>query len=176
MLIVRALENTDARIAEGKPVTPAFLFAALLWEPLRRAEAAYREADEPPPRALDLAADDVLREQSRAVAFPRRFALVTRDIWSLQPRLTQTSGRRPSRLIEQPRFRAGYDFLVLRAAAGEDVQSLADWWTAFQEADVSERERLLKPPAGARARRRPRRRRGRRAEAPAETPDATPAE
>ncbi len=174
MLIVRALENTDARVAEGKPVTPAFLFAALLWEPLRRAEAAYLEAGEPAPRALDLAADDVLREQSRAVAFPRRFALVTRDIWSMQPRLVQTSGRRPSRLVEQPRFRAGYDFLVLRAAAGEDVQVLADWWTAFQEADTAERERLLKPAAGGRGRRRPRRRRGRRAQAPAESPDAAP--
>jgi poly(A) polymerase len=176
MLIVRALENTDARIAEGKPVTPAFLFAALLWEPLRRVEAAYEEAGEPAPRALDLAADDVLRDQAKAVAFPRRFALVTRDIWSLQPRLTQISGRRPARLIEQPRFRAGYDFLVLRAAAGEDIQALADWWTAFQEADAGEREQLVKPTAAGRARRRPRRRRSRRAQTPSEAPDATPAE
>ncbi len=175
MLIVRALESTDARVTAGKPVTPAFLFAALLWEPVRRAEGGYLEAGEPAPRALELAADDVLREQSRTVAFPRRFALVTRDIWAMQPRLAQTSGRRPARLIEQPRFRAGYDFLVLRAAAGEDVRSLAEWWTAYQEADPGERERMVKPAASGGARRRPRRRRARRPQGAAEGSDAVPA-
>ena len=175
MLIVRALESTDARVTAGKPVTPAFLFAALLWEPVRRAEGGYLEAGEPAPRALELAADDVLREQSRTVAFPRRFALVTRDIWAMQPRLAQTSGRRPARLIEQPRFRAGYDFLVLRAAAGEDVRSLAEWWTAYQEADPGERERMVKPAASGGARRRPRRRRTRRPQGAAEGSDAVPA-
>ena len=117
----------------------------------------------------------MLREQSRTVAFPRRFALVTRDIWAMQPRLDQTSGRRPARLVEQPRFRAGYDFLVLRATAGEDVRSLADWWTAYQEADPGERERMVKPAAPGRARRRPRRRRARRPQGAAEGSDAVPA-
>jgi poly(A) polymerase len=167
MLIVRALESTDARVLEGKPVTPAFLLAALLWEPMRRAEAAYREADEPPARSFALAADAVLAEQARMVAFPRRFGVVTQDIWALQPRLAQRSGRRPARLLEHPRFRAGYDFLALRAAAGEEVQELADWWTAFQEADEAGRQALLAPEAR-RPRRRPRRRRRARAEPVAE--------
>ena len=173
MLIVRALESTDARVAAGKPVTPAFLLAALLWEPVRRAEAAYREAGEPSAQALQLAADDTLDEQSRYVQFPRRFALVARDIWSLQPRLTQLGGRKPSRLLETQRFRAGYDFLALRAAAGEDVQPLVDWWTAFQEADEPGRAALLKGGAG--RPRRPRRRRSRRSP-PADVPDAASAQ
>jgi poly(A) polymerase len=165
MMIVRALEGTDARVEEGKPVTPAFLFAALLWEPLRRAETAYLEAGEPPAEALALAAADVMAEQSRAVAFPRRFSLVTRDIWALQPRLAQTGGRKPQRLMEHPGFRAAYDFLLVRAAAGEEVGEIAGWWTAFQEADEEGRQALLAP-APRRARRRPRRRRAR-AAAPA---------
>ena len=163
MLIVRALQGTDGRVATGKPVTPAFLFAALLWEPMRRAEARFREAGEPPARAFALAAEAVMTDQSRTVAFPRRFAAVTQDIWALQPRLVQTSGRRPARLLEHPRFRAGYDFLVMRAAAGEEVHDLVNWWTAFQEADEAGRADLLKPEAR-RPRRRPRRRRRARTE------------
>jgi poly(A) polymerase len=162
ILIVRALENTDARITAGKPVTPAFLFAALLWERVRRVDAAYREAGETPVRAFQLASDGALAEQGRAVAVPRRFSGVSQEIWALQSRLIQTRGRRPLKLLEHPRFRAGYDFLVLRAEAGEDVQDLAQWWTRFQEADEAERESLLRAEGrGTRRRTRPRRGRGR---------------
>ncbi len=160
VLVARALENTDQRVAEGKPVTPAFLLAALLWEPMRRRMQKYLDVGEPEPRAMQEAAEDVIREQSEVVSFPRRFSTVSREIWALQPRLVQTGGKRPFRLLEHPRFRAGYDFLVLRAAAGEPVQELAQWWTDFQEADEVQRRLLLLPDGGRpRRRRRPRSRR-----------------
>jgi poly(A) polymerase len=161
MLIVRALENTDLRVSEGKPVSPAFLFSVLLWEPLQRAEARLREAGEPPAQAQELAADLVLREQSQRVAFPRRFAVVTREIWGLQPRLLQVGGRRALRVLEHPRFRAGYDLLALRAASGEDLGATVDWWTRLQVADEAEREALMARAPGRPRGRRPRRRRAR---------------
>lgn len=159
MLIVKAMGNTDARIVAGKPVTPAFLFAALLWEPVRRRAASYRQAGESEASALDLAGEEVMAEQVQRVSIPRRFGTVSKEIWSMQPRLAQITGKRPLRLLAHPRFRAAYDFLLLRAEAGEDhqdLQPLCDWWTAFQEADEAQRPGMLTPPAR-RRRRRPRR-------------------
>ena len=95
------------------------------------------------------------------VSLPRRFSTPMREIWEMQPRLEQRDGKRPSRLVTHPRFRAAYDFLVLRAEAGEVDQELADWWTRLQELDPEEqrREVLGNDRAG---KRRPRKRRRRR--------------
>ncbi len=139
-LLIRALENTDARIAEGKSVTPAFLYAALLWEPLRERYALIRanEPDMDDNRVMQLAADEVTREQLRSTSVPKRFSLPMREIWFLQWRLEQRQGKRPARLLTHPRFRAAYDFLLLRRDAGEELSELCDWWTRFQSAGIED--------------------------------------
>jgi poly(A) polymerase len=144
MLLVRALENTDLRIAQNKPVTPAFLFAALLWDPLRRLQREFETQGRHEIESLEMAADATIAKQVAHIAMPRRFSRVTREIWALQPRLMNRTGKRPQRLLEHPRFRAAYDFLVLRAEAGEDLQELADWWTKFQELDAEQRPEMQK--------------------------------
>jgi poly(A) polymerase len=139
-LLTHALQNTDARIAEGKPVTPAFLYAALLWEPLRQAmveqEASSAMGEI---QALQQAAYAVEGQQLARTALPKRFGVPMREIWTLQIRLRRTTGLRPLRLLEHPRFRAAYDFMLLRQDAGEDVGELCQWWTEFQGLDDNER-------------------------------------
>jgi len=164
--VARGLENTDRRIAEAKPVNPAFLFAVLLWEPVRL-RAAELMADEPPVAATQQAATEVLARQQGVVAIPRRFTLPMREIWTLQHRFEFRQGKRPLRLLTHPRFRAAYDFLVLRAEAGEADPELARWWTEFQENDPEARTRIAAAVPKQR-RRRPRRRRRARPEAGAE--------
>jgi len=157
-LLTHALANTDARVNEGKPVTPAFLYAALLWAPMRARVAALSGEDTPLMQAMQSAGSQVVAEQARCVALPRRFSLPMREIWSLQPRFEQRSGRRPLRLLQHPRFRAAYDFLLLRGQSGEVSEELCQWWTEFQAAEGSERDRLLpERPPRKRRRRRPRR-------------------
>jgi poly(A) polymerase len=130
--VSHGLSNTDNRVNQGLPVTPAFLFAILLWEPVRQL-AQELQADEGETAALQEAASVMIGRLTRRVAVPRRFTLMMREIWQLQPRFAQRQGKRPLRLASHPRFRAAYDFLLLRAQAGEVEQSLADWWTHFQQ-------------------------------------------
>ncbi len=162
VLLPRALAGTDARIAEGKPVTPAFLFAALLWEPVRRRARQLAERGMHPQEALARAADEVLREQMRTVAIPRRTSGPAREIWFLQNRFERRAGNRAFRLLEHKRLRAAYDFLVLRASCGEAEAALAEWWTRFLKADEAEQQAMVKAVAstarcGRRRRRRPHR-------------------
>ncbi len=156
-LIIKALENTDTRINIAKPVTPAFLFAALLWEPLRERWQHYQNKKLPIIPALQAAATDVVSEQVKRVAIPKRFTIVTRDIWTMQIRLNQRHGKRAFRLLEHPKFRAAYDFLLLRAETGEASTELAEWWTVFQEASTEEKQKMvnaLSPAAPSKRRRR----------------------
>ncbi len=157
-LVVRALANTDQRIQDEKPVTPAFLFAALLWPAVQEDAIGHGDRGLTPVQAMDAAGMDVLARQVSQVSLPRRFSLAAREIWSLQPRLEQRRGKRATQLLARPRFRAAYDFLLLRAEAGEDVAEMGDWWTKFQEMDDSGRKAELADP-GSRPRRRRRRRR-----------------
>jgi poly(A) polymerase len=158
--VLQALQNTDDRIREGKPVTPVFLFAALLWEPVRRRyEALLAGGELPPYPAMEQAASEVLAEQSRHVAIPKRFTLPMRELWNLQHRFEQRTGKRPFSLLSHPKFRAAYDFLVLRAAAGEVETELADWWTQFQGGEVAERGKMVSNDGEGGARKRRRRRR-----------------
>ena len=163
ILLTKALENTDKRIDEGKHVTPAFLFAAILWEPVRQRWQEYVANNIPAIPAIQRAASEVIAEQVQRVAIPKRYTLVTRDIWVLQPRLNQRLGKRAFRSLAQPKFRAGYDFLLLRNEAGEALQELADWWTLFQEQDETEQQKMVNslPASAGGAKKRPRRRRRR---------------
>jgi len=154
-----ALANTDTRIREGKPVSPGFLFATLLWhEVLAQWESAQSQGDRSVPALMD-AMDRVLEQQAEKIAIPRRYGAVMKEIWALQPRFEQRSGQRPFRLLEQARFRAGYDFLLLRCEAGEVATELGEWWTQFQRVEVEERQTMLlqEPTAKPRRRRRPKR-------------------
>ena len=160
-LIPRALANTDARLSEDKPVTPAFLFAALLWEPVREETGALMARGMNSYDAVQRAAERVLREQLQHVSIPKRFSVPMREIWSLQSRFERRAGQQAFRLLENKRFRAAYDFLLLRAETGEADRGLADWWTGFQTADDSQRRAMVADvaPAGAEKKRRRRRRR-----------------
>jgi len=138
-----ALTNTDKRIAEDKPISPGFLFASLLWHQVRLGAARIESQGELPTPALYLAMDEVLDAQKEKLAIPRRFDAVMKEIWSMQQRFMQRGGQRPYRLLEHPRFRAAFDFFVLRAASGEVDADIARWWEEFQHADDTDREAML---------------------------------
>jgi poly(A) polymerase len=140
-LISRGMANTDTRIEQGKPVTPAFLFAVLLWQPVRERAAKLEAEGQHPVLALQHASSQIIAEQAVVMATPRRFSLPMREIWMLQLRLESKGGRRSVRLLGHPRFRAAYDFLLLRAEAGEVPEELADWWTEFQETGPEQHEK-----------------------------------
>lgn len=141
--VTLALENTDKRIHQGKPVSPGFLFAALLWHQVLEKWQAYQAAGEFPIPALHLAADDVLERQTDALAIQRKIGSDMREIWATQPRFDKRAGKTAYKLLEHPRFRACYDFMLLRCASGEIDAELGEWWTAFYEGDNSQREALL---------------------------------
>jgi poly(A) polymerase len=154
-LVIRALENTDARLAQDKPVTPAFLYAALLWEPMRLRMQTLIEEGATPLEAAQKAGNQVTSEQVQITSLPKRFSFPMRDIWMLQSRFERRRGKAPYRLLEHPRFRAAYDFLLLRSEVGEAPRELADWWTHFQEINAGEQPAAPPaPPAGPRKRRR----------------------
>ena len=153
------LANTDARIRDGMSVTPAFLFAVLMWEPVRRLAHYYGQVEEVAEiPALQRAGSEILSRHQGRVSIPKRFTMVMREIWQLQPRFAFRNGKRPLRLMGHPRFRAAYDFMVLRAKAGETEQELADWWTKFQETNEDGQKEMTQNNEGGSGRRRRRRR------------------
>jgi poly(A) polymerase len=156
--VTLALAQTDARVLAGKPVSPAFLFAALLWHEVLSAWRAREKRGERSLVALEAAMDEVLDLQCEKLAITRKLTATMREVWAMQPRFEQRSGQRAFRLLEAPRFRMGYDFLALRAASGEVPADLEAWWRAFQSADPDTRHAMLLPDTGAQKRRRRRRR------------------
>lgn len=161
-LISNALINTDLRIKQNKPVTPAFLFAALLWPALPAKVLRAQERGMPPIAAMQEAAHELIIEQCQRIAIPKRFTLPIREIWDMQERLPRRSGKRADLLLDNSRFRAGYDFLLLRETAGEQTDGLGQWWTDYQDCNDSERRDMIrdlsnKPEAAGAA---PRKRRG----------------
>ena len=126
------LIGTDDRIKADKSVTPAFLFAVLLWPSVRKQAKQFEALSGSSIQALQDAWDTVAARAQRRVALPKRFSLSAREVVSLQPRFDARGGRRSLRLLDHPRFRAAYDFMLLRAAAGELDQAAADWWTEIQ--------------------------------------------
>lgn len=166
-----ALDQTDTRIQTGKSVSPAFLFAALLWHEVLTAWKINEGKDMRTIPALYLAMDQVLDAQTDKLSIPRRFTTTMKEIWALQPRLEQRSGKRALVLLTHPRFRAGYDFMLLRAESGEVSMDLANWWTRFQDAELEERNAMLIPDTA--PKKRPRRRRKSRTEGAAPEPAPT---
>jgi poly(A) polymerase len=132
-LIERGLENTDARVAEGKSVTPAFLFAVLLWGEVRDLAHTWTSHGKDANEAWSRAATHVVAEQCQRVAIPRRFTITMEEIWSLQPRFEQIQRKKVFRLLAHPRFRAAFDFLLLRAAESPAIGELGQWWTHAQQ-------------------------------------------
>jgi poly(A) polymerase len=165
-LVRQGLVNTDQRVAAGKPVTPTFLFALLLYGPF--AEIIEKQPQE---KWHDIgtivdAVDRAARQAQGRISIPKRFTLGVREMFAAQPRLEQPRGRRALRMLEQPRFRAGFDLLLLRAEIGLAARDIAEWWTHVQEASQADRDRMadalgIQPrPAGeGSGRRGPRRRR-----------------
>ncbi|WP_042303320.1 polynucleotide adenylyltransferase PcnB [Paraburkholderia kururiensis] len=141
--ITLALSSTDARVRAGKPVSPGFLFAALLWHDVQQRYQQYAAEGDYPVPALHRAMDDVIEAQTEKLAIHRRFSSDMREIWGLQLRLEKHSGRSALKLLEHQRFRAGYDFLLLRCESGELDEAVGAWWTEFIEGDAAAREALL---------------------------------
>jgi poly(A) polymerase len=155
--VTLALAQTDERVLAERPVSPAFLFAALLWHEVLAASKARQARGEKPIAALESAMDEILETQSAKLAITRKLIATMREVWTMQPRFEMRSGNRAYRLLESPRFRMAYDFLALRAASGEVPAELETWWRAFQGADAEARKAMLLPDTGPRKRRRRRR-------------------
>ena len=164
-LLDAAMGNTDQRLREDKPVTPAFILAAILWPAVCERRQELENQGEKPAPAMHGAGQEVVANACRRIAIPRRFSMPMREIWEMQLRLTRASGRRAVDLMSQRRFRAAYDFLLLREQAGEDCGGLGARWTALQE----EHGPIVVTEAPEERRRPPRRRRrgGRQRQAPA---------
>jgi poly(A) polymerase len=151
--VMLSLANTDARVCADKSVSPGFLFATLLWHEVLADWETRKKAGELPMPALYIAMDAVLDQQGEKLAITRRIAADIKEIWALQPRFDKRAGRAPLRLLGQPRFRAAWDFLVLRGQSGEIETELADWWREFQEANDERRNEMLLPDAAKKRRR-----------------------
>jgi poly(A) polymerase len=139
-----ALKATDERVADGKGVSPAFLFSALLWHEVEKAWEERLANGEHRIPALHEAMDKVIDTQCDNLSIPKRYTAVIREIWSMQPRFEQRSNSAAERFVQQERFRAAYDFLMLRARCGEVSKELADWWTTFQVANDHDRDSMIK--------------------------------
>jgi len=141
---------TDTRINSGKSVSPAYILAAMFWYPLEAiATSLEQEGGLHPYDAFQVATNDVLQQAVQTIAIPKRFTAAAREIWTFQHRLTKTTGKRPSVLIENPRFRAAYDFLVLRAQVeGGELVELAQFWTDYQQSDEGKKHAYANPNQG----------------------------
>ncbi|QAU25350.1 polynucleotide adenylyltransferase PcnB [Dyella sp. M7H15-1] len=132
-LIEHGLENTDTRVVDGKSVTPAFLFAVLLWGEVRDLAHTWATHGKDAGEAWSRAAAHVIAEQCQRVAIPRRFIITMEEIWLLQPRFEQIQRKKVFRLLAHPRFRAAFDFLLLRAAESTAIGELGQWWGHAQQ-------------------------------------------
>jgi poly(A) polymerase len=158
--VTLALAQTDERVLAERPVSPAFLFAALLWHEVLAAWKTRQSRGERSVQALEYAMDDVLDTQCAKLAITRKLTATMREVWVMQPRFEQRSAGRAFRLLEAPRFRMAYDFLALRAASGEVPAEIEAWWRTFQSTDNDTRQAMLLPDTGPKKRRRRRRRKG----------------
>ena len=163
-LVSQALINTDKRIRNSQRVTPAFIYAAFLWPVVQRLASNYEKNGNSPPYALSKAAGDIIAAQVPVTAIPKRFTIPMREIWDLQLHLKRRGGNRAKRLTEHPRFRAAYDFILLREQAGEDLDGLGDWWTQYQDVDEDQRQSMAEDVLS--SDKKPKRRRRRRNQSP----------
>lgn len=162
-----ALVNTDRRVKADKSVTPMFLLGVFLWEPVQRRAAALREKEKmSEPQSLALASYEIVAAQQSRISVPRRFTAPMREMLALQPRFDMQKGKRALKLLEHRRFRAAYDFMMLRSEVGDFDTDVAKFWTDVQEQSADERMRSFGvgnrdsgSGSGKKRRRRPRRRR-----------------
>jgi len=152
VFIAKALENSDKRIAEEKSVTPYFLMSAFLWESVQTLAKDMMQKGDDESFAYQNAASKVLSNQIKSISIPKRVTQSMREVWLLQARFEKRVGGRPYRLLSHPRFRAAYDFLLLRAETGGAEMELAQWWTKFQTANESEQKKMTRPPKPAKRR------------------------
>lgn len=161
--IMLAMANTDKRINNEQRVTPAFLFAAMLWYPLQNYIKQINTNNSLPPQdAFFAALNEIMPEQQRSIAIPKRFQGVMKDIWILQEKLERREGKKAFKAFEHPKFRAGYDFLLLRSEIESDnsqLSELAKWWTDFQNVSPEAQLQMVKGIKGVQSRRSPRKRR-----------------
>ncbi len=162
--IMLAMANTDKRINNDQRVTPAFLFAAMLWYPLQNyIKQINTNSSLPPQDAFFAALNEIMPEQQRSIAIPKRFQGVMKDIWILQDKLARREGKKAFKAFEHPKFRAGYDFLLLRSQIESNnpkLAELAKWWTDFQNVSPDAQLQMVKSIKGEQGRRRtPRKRR-----------------
>jgi poly(A) polymerase len=139
----RALQNTDKRIKASKPVIPAFLFACMMWDPVQADARILMTDGTPEAQAWRIAMNDCLRDQNQYVAVPRRLAEIVLDIWNIQFRLVKRNPRMVKTILNNRRFRAAYDFLLLRSALHEVDEEIGEWWTLIQEVDDVERDEMI---------------------------------
>ena len=168
LLLIKALENSDNRIAEGKTVTAYFLFAAFLWDAVQIRSKQKMAKGSPEFIAYQEAANEVIAMQVKSTALPRHITLAMRELWSLQPKFNVCVGSKPSRLITHPRFRAAYDFLLLRAQTGGADIELAKWWESYQNANETEQRKMTAPSQQAKSTKSPRKRNYRKKSKPQE--------
>ncbi|MCP3673376.1 MAG: polynucleotide adenylyltransferase PcnB [Gammaproteobacteria bacterium] len=155
--IQAALDNTDKRIRQNKSLNPAFLYACFLWQSVRDIASTNRSNGLHAAEAMLKAQATVLGIQTKSIAIPKRFTQVIREIWSMQHRLDTRRGKNLASILTHPRFRASYDFMLLRAGIGEVNSSLADWWTQIQKVDTEHQVKMIKDVAPKhRQRRKPR--------------------
>ncbi len=141
--VMLALKNTDDRIASGKSANPSFLFATLLWHEVLVAWEVYKTEGSHVIPALHMAMSEVIATQAEKLAIHNRYTATMKEIWAMQPRFEQRAGKRPFSLLTHPRYRAGYDFLLLRCESGELPAELGEWWTAFANAEGEARAAML---------------------------------
>ena len=159
-----ALRQTDQRLREDKSVSVGFMLAALFWDELNSRWQQAQQSGESPAAAMVQSVNTLRDDMERGWGVPQRYSATMREIWLMQPQFAHRRGGRPFRLLHQPRFRAAYDFLLLRAQTDAAIQECAAWWTKFQHAGDAERKAMTSdtPTTDAPAkkkRRRPRKRR-----------------
>lgn len=141
-MVSLALRSTDERLRADKTVSVGFVLAAVLWPQLEKRWADYQSQGMKASFALNNAIADLRNDLEKGWGVPQRFSATMREIWQLQPQFDNKKGARPHRLLAQPRFRAAYDFLVLREQLGEVDASLVGWWNEFQHADDGRRNEM----------------------------------
>lgn len=144
LLLQLTAQSTDQRIADDRSVNPAFFFAALLWPAVEKEYQRLLAHGEPPVPALQQAGQKAIQRQIQRTAITRFTAQAMREIWEMQPRLTNPRSRQVEALVQQGRFRAAYDFLVLRERAGENTHNFGEWWTRYQDADPGLKAEMLR--------------------------------
>ncbi len=154
--IEQALVNTDIRVRENKPISPAFIFAILLWPLAHQRNIQLQSEKVNPALALQIAGNDVFADQIKTISVPRRFSQIAKNIWLLQPRFAKISGKQPLRLLNHPNFRAAYDFFCIQSMVGLTTAQLCQWWTEFQKKNPPQPKAPTKKPGRrAASRRRP---------------------